>query len=149
MVNRWTHSAFQLRAFFACIRWQFRLQPKPQLMSRPHRMCFKIFVRIWIIGVFVWSIGSVYLYFCADFFSLLFFQCLFVLAHANVYVHKAHTMTDIDGPMLNSFHWQNKYLYKWQNKCSEKWMLADFFFVVCGKFGCRFSDFVVVIRWPE
>lgn len=69
------------------------------------------------------------------------------------------------GPMLNSIHWQNKYLYKWQNKCAEKWMLAFFCVCLCCKYEwvadgtycwfccyfwcCYFDSFFLFHSWPE
>lgn len=76
--------------------------------------------RFWFIGIFVRSI--------ADRLSSAAAAAFFICVDCTC-IMCTHNERHRCGPMLNSFHWQNKYLFKRQNKCSEKWMLAVFFFV--------------------
>lgn len=121
------HSAFRSRCFFfttvvVCLSLQKLcccsdcgcLSVGCRWWSWPPRAS-RFLLWIWIIDVFcVCSIGSVYLVVRFD-FSLLLFALNMAHQFEMCTCMKIHTMTDIHGlAMLNSFHWQNKYLYKWQ-----------------------------------
>lgn len=108
LVKRILHSNRVCCSFFFCVYWQFGWGSS-RSWCHDHRMCFTIFARIWIIVcVFcVCSIGNVYLVFFLFFFVLFFNAWLICYCTCMKYTSK---MTDIEGPMLNSFHWQNKYL---------------------------------------